>query len=156
MARSIISLFFVTMIVILALLTGVLTSCGQKAPKISVENVFSRPAVVIEDKMGGMGVVYLTLVNAGSVPDRLIRVQSAVANKAEVHEASIKNGRPTMQAVEGGLEIPAKGRIEFRSGGYHIMLMRLKRNLEAGDRFEVVLEFEKSGTMTVESEVRQP
>ncbi len=106
--------------------------------------------------MGGMGVVYLTLVNEGSVPDRLIRVQSAVANKAEVHKASIKNGRPTMRSVEGGLEIPAEGRIEFRSGGYHIMLMRLKRNLEAGDRFEVVLEFEKSGTMTVESEVRQP
>ncbi len=156
MAKNIISLFFVIMIVILALLTGVLTSCGQKAPKISVENVFSGPAVVIEDKMGGMGVVYLTLVNKGRVPDRLIRVQSAVANKVEIHEASIKNGRPAMQAVEGGLEIPAKGRIEFRSGGYHIMLMRLKRNLEAGDRFEVVLEFEKSGTMTVESEVRQP
>ncbi len=104
---------------------------------------------------GGLGVVYLTLINESKVSDRLMSVKSAVAEKAEIHEVRMSAGRAKMQEVKDGLEILANERIQFRSGGYHIMLMRLKRNLEVGDKFEVVLEFEKSGVMTVESEVRQ-
>jgi copper(I)-binding protein len=36
------------------------------------------------------------------------------------------------------------------------MLIGMKQNLEPGDRFQIELQFEKSGTRRVEVEVRQP
>jgi len=54
------------------------------------------------------------------------------------------------------IEIAADGRVEFKPGGLHIMLIGLKRSLNPGSRFELVLEFEKSRKVKVESEVRQP
>lgn len=141
---------------VLALVAGILANCGGQpaAPQIRAENIWSRPAVALDDEMGGMGVVYLTLINEGGAPDRLLSAQSAVAEVVEVHGMKMEGGRMKMQAFEGGYEIPARGQVEFKSGGHHMMLIRLKRNLEKGDRFKVILKFEKSGTLAVESEVR--
>lgn len=61
-----------------------------------------------------------------------------------------------MRPLSGGVEVPASGRVEFKPGSYHIMLIGLKRDLKVGDRFTVTPELEKSGTLTVESEVREP
>lgn len=145
-------------IIILLLFTGLLAACGSpksSGPKIQVENVWSRPAVAIKDEMGGMGVVYLTLINQGDAPDRLVSVQSEVAEAVEIHSAKRQGDRMMMKPVEGGVEIPAKGRVEFKTGGYHLMLVRLKHDLRVGDRFKVLLKFEKSKALTVESEVHQ-
>lgn len=139
-------------------LMALMTGCGSResaAPQIRAEEVWSRPAIALPDEVGGMGVVYLTLINDGEASDRLVSIQSEVAELVEIHGARMEKGRMTMQAVAGGFRIPAKGRVEFKSGGYHLMLMRLKRNLEHGDRFKLVLNFEKSGALTVESQVRQ-
>ncbi len=56
--------------------------------------------------------------------------------------------------VEGGIEIPADGTTVFEPSGLHIMLIGLNRSLEVGDTFDVELEFENAGTITVQSEVK--
>ena len=61
-----------------------------------------------------------------------------------------------MRMLPDGLEIPAKGEVLLKPGGYHVMLIGVKQDLKPGDRFTVDLEFEKSGTVTVEPEVRNP
>jgi hypothetical protein len=167
-----------------ALLMGILVACGLRAPagpKIRVENVWSRPAVAMgemegmepgegmameqeteshegmsmEHGMGSTGVVYLTVINEGREADRLVGARSDVAAAVELHQTKMEGGVMKMQPVTGGIEIPARGRVELKPGGYHIMLIGLKRDLKAGDRFAVTLEFEKSGAVTVESEVRE-
>ena len=50
--------------------------------------------------------------------------------------------------------MPAGGQVTFEPGGLHIMLIGLQRELEAGDRFKITLQFEESGTLTVEVSVR--
>ena len=154
----------------LLLLMGLLVACGSRTPpgpKIRVENVWSRPAMVMggvesgqshssAGEMGSTGVVYLTLINEGREADRLIRVRSDVAEAVELHQTKIEGGVMKMQPVVGGVEVPAGERMAFKPGGYHIMLIGLKRDLKVGDRFAVTLEFEKSGVVTVESEVREP
>ncbi len=111
-----------------------LSGCGARFAGISVteNSVSSRPARVIEDSLGGMGAVYLSLENSGC-------------------KAVMVDGKMTMRQVEGGVEIPGKGRFEFKPGSHHIMLVRLKQHLNEGDRFKVTLKFEKGRDVEVES-----
>jgi copper(I)-binding protein len=60
-----------------------------------------------------------------------------------------------MQMLSDGLEIPAKGEVLLKPGSYHVMLIGMKRDLNVGDTFSLELQFEKSGTMTVEVTVRE-
>jgi copper(I)-binding protein len=106
------------------------------------------------EQMGATGVVYMTIVNAGSAADRLVGVRSDVAQTEEMHRTVMEGEVVKMQPVVGGVEVPASGRVEFKPGGYHIMLIGLKRDLRVGDRFNVELLFEKSGTIRVESVVQ--
>lgn len=107
-------------------------------------------------EMGSRGVVYLNLLNKGGTPDRLIGVQSDVADHTELHETIMEaDGLMKMRPVEGGIEIPAGGQAALKPGSYHIMLMGLKQDLKVGDHFSVVLTFEQSEPMTVESEVME-
>jgi len=104
---------------------------------------------------GGTGVVYLTLMNQGRQPDRLMGAKSDIAQAVELHRTTTEGGVMKMQPIAGGVEVPARSRVIFEPGGAHIMLIGLKRDLKAGDRFRVALEFEKTGTLMVESEVRE-
>ncbi len=136
------------------LFMGVLVACGVQTPagpSIQASDAWSRPAAA-----GSMGVVYLTLTNEGREADRLVGAQSEVAEAVELHRTTMENGVTKMQPIAGGVELPARGRVVFEPGGAHIMLIGLKRGLKVGDRFNVELQFEKSGALSVESEVRQP
>jgi hypothetical protein len=61
-----------------------------------------------------------------------------------------------MRMLPEGLAVPAKGEVLLKPGGYHVMLIGIKRDLVVGDTFALDLEFEKSGTVTVQPEVREP
>ncbi|MOA50683.1 hypothetical protein D3C78_1737360 [compost metagenome] len=54
-----------------------------------------------------------------------------------------------MQKVEG-VDIPAGGTLTFAPGGYHLMLLGLKKPLAAEERFPVTLHFQKAGDVKVE------
>jgi copper(I)-binding protein len=53
------------------------------------------------------------------------------------------------------IEIPAGGQVELVPGGLHLMVMDLVDDLEVGDRYELVLEFEHADPVTVTVEVRE-
>jgi hypothetical protein len=52
------------------------------------------------------------------------------------------------------LEVPAGGQVKLEPLSYHIMVMELQEGIEYGQMVPLVLEFEKSGEMTIEAEVR--
>ena len=74
----------------------------------------------------------------------------------EIHQTTMEGDVMKMRMLPDGLEVRARGEVLLEPGGYHVMLIGMKQDLRAGDRFSLDLEFEKSGTMTVETEVRQP
>jgi len=74
----------------------------------------------------------------------------------EIHETVMEGEVMKMQMLPDGLEVPARGEVLLKPGGYHIMLIGIKRDLEVGDTFSLDLQFEKSGTITVEPKVREP
>ena len=153
--------------VLCALLAAVpaLAACGAEASKLAVQGVWSRPTAAgdatarMEHDHGGdraPGAAYLSIVNPGGRPDRLVAVRAPVCAAAEIHETLVDGDRVRMRPVEGGVEIPARATVELEPGGLHVMLTGLHHDLLVGERFELVLVFERAGELEVESEVRRP
>lgn len=94
------------------------------------------------------GAAYFTIES--SIDDRLISLASPVAQSAELHTHIEEDGVMRMRPVEGGLAVAANQRLELKPGGLlHVMLINLNRKLKAGDRFPLVLTFEKAGPRIV-------
>ncbi len=89
-------------------------------------------------KAGG---AFISIENYGPA-DRLVGARSDVAVKTEIHEHIMDGGVMKMRAVEGGVALPENGRIEMKSGGYHVMMMGLKQPLAEGETIRITLEFE--------------
>jgi copper(I)-binding protein len=52
------------------------------------------------------------------------------------------------------LGVPAGGKLEMKPGGYHLMLLNLKRQLKAGQVVNLTLVFEKAGRLAVKAKVK--
>ena len=91
---------------------------------------------------------YFTITNKGSEADTLTSASSPLADHAELHLMAMKNGVMTMNAVEGGIAIPAGGTVTLAPDGYHIMFITLSQPLKEGDKLPVTLTFAKAGTVT--------
>lgn len=112
---------------------------AQSGP-IEVQQVWSRAA-----PQGHTGALYLTVTDKGAA-DRLIGVETPVADRAELHESKMENGVMTMRPVDSLPVAPGKP-LTLKPGGLHVMLMGLNRNLNEGDRFPVTLRFANAGTI---------
>ncbi|MEX2449846.1 MAG: copper chaperone PCu(A)C [Rhodospirillales bacterium] len=95
------------------------------------------------------GAVYMSVANRGATADRLIAAASPIAGKADLH-THIKEGDIMRMRRIDGLAVPPGATAVLEPGGYHIMLMGLKKPLTRGDRFPLTVTFEKAGTVTVE------
>lgn len=107
--------------------------------------------------MGADGVtdaLYLTIANTGGTADRLTGARADIAEATELHQTVIQNGVAQMLPVQG-IDIPAKGTVAFKPGGYHVMLIGLAHTVKAGDTFPVTLTFAQSGAITVTATVRE-
>jgi copper(I)-binding protein len=158
------------LIPVIVLLAVMVAACGAPAaPQIRAEDVWSRPAVAMGDAgessesgsemghgMGGTGAVFMVLANDGKEGDRLVGAKTDVAKVVEIHETRMEGDVMKMKMLPDGLEVPARGEVQLKPGGFHVMLIGLQRNLEVGDRFAVELLFEKSESLVVEPVVRQP
>lgn len=121
---------------------------GRAQSPVQIEQAWSRPALA-----GGTGVVYFTATDE-SAPDRLNGASTPVAKSASLHQSAEAGGVETMRAVQGGLPIAPGQPIRLSPGGYHLMLMSLKRDLKPGDRFPLTVTFAHAGPLRVTVEVR--
>jgi VCBS repeat-containing protein len=61
-----------------------------------------------------------------------------------------------MRALTSGLALPAGQAVELKPGGYHVMLMDLKRQLKAGDSVPVTLVVEGADGKRENIEIQAP
>ena len=92
---------------------------------------------------------YMKIVNTGNQTDHLSLVTVDFAKVAEIHEMKTENDVIKMRKIKGGIEIPAKGFIELKHKGYHIMFMNLLKPMIRGETHEGTLYFEKAGNVKV-------
>jgi hypothetical protein len=97
------------------------------------------------------GAAYFTVTD-NAVADRLTGASTPAAGKAELHETRNENGVMQMRAVPALSLEPGKP-ITLAPGGYHVMLMGLKKPLKVGESFPLTLTFEKASPITVQVQV---
>lgn len=88
-------------------------------------------------------------------PARLVGVQSEVAGRAELHEMAMEGQTMRMRRVEA-VELPAGKPVNLASGGYHIMLMDLKRQVKEGESVELTLRVEDAAGKRQDVKVNVP
>lgn len=126
-------------------------SLASAAPSATVDGAWSRPAV-------DTAVVYGVVRNTGSRSLALVGASSPSARSAELHESMTMKGGTmngaAMAAMEmrpaGTVVIPPHGALTLKPGGYHVMLIGLRRPLAPGERFPVTLRFGDGSHVTFE------
>ena len=94
------------------------------------------------------GAGYLSISNAGSGPDRLLRVEADFP-MVQVHTTETDAaGVARMSAVEG-LVIPPGQTVTLAPGGMHVMFMGLTAPWTEGEKIPATLVFERAGAVEV-------
>jgi hypothetical protein len=140
----------------LVLLAGACASNNQTGSPIEIKDPWARASAVggaSGSTEGGTGAAYMVIRNRTKNDDRLLNVQCDLAQFVELHTTETRNGVTMMARVET-MEIPAKSKIELKPGGLHIMLIKLKTDLQPGMKVPLVLEFENAGRVNVTADVR--
>ena len=86
---------------------------------------------------------------------RLVSASTSAAGVAEIHEMAMKGDVMSMRPV-AALELPAGKAVTLKPGGYHVMLMDLKRQLKPGDTVALTLVIEGAGGKRETVEVKAP
>ncbi len=123
--------------------TLALTAQGLASVNIAVEHAWARAS----PKGAPNGVAYLTLINNGTEPDRLLKASSPVVQDIQFHEERTENGISKMRQLDA-VELPPGATVTLQQSGLHLM-MRLNQQLREGDSFPLTLTFEKAGVVNV-------
>jgi copper(I)-binding protein len=124
-------------------------SVAQEA-SIQVEQPWSRATPA----GASTGAVYLVISNRSHDADRLLGASSDVADKSQIHEMKVVDGTMEMRELSNGIAVPAGGSVELKPGGFHIMLIGLKKPLKADETISLTLDFEKAGKFHITVPVR--
>lgn len=117
---------------------------------IVIQDAWIRPAPLA----GGNGAAYMTIRNRSGEVDALLAVEGDVAEALEPHLTMQMEGDVMGMAHTPRVDIPARGKVIFEPGSYHVMLIGVREKLEPGTLVTLTLAFEKAGRIPVEFEVR--
>jgi periplasmic copper chaperone A len=126
-----------------------LASCAPD-PVLNVRDAWVRlPATP-----GNPGAAYF-YVSGGPKTDRLMSVSSPVVIRTELHESMAgHSGMMTMKPIEGGVEVPAGGFVEFKPGGKHAMLYNINPGIQPPRTVPMVFTFASGARITADAQVK--
>ena len=126
-----------------------MSACSSSEKGIEIQNVWARPAI-----QGGNGAVYFLLQNQSSTSDELTGATSDIADAVEIHLSSMDGDVMQMQHMMS-VPVDAQTSVEFAPGGFHVMLIGLKQDLQIGDEFQVTLQFKQHEDIVVKVKVQE-
>ena len=106
---------------------------------LTLSNLELRASLGVNPNTGG----YLTVTNKGAA-DELIAASCTCAREVQLHVMSMDGGVMSMSRVSS-LAVPARGKLELKSGGAHLMVMGLKQPIKDGERVNMTLTFRRAG-----------
>jgi copper(I)-binding protein len=148
--RSFIRQAFSAVAVLSLAFAGLAAAHDYQAGTIKVDHPWTRATA----PGAQVGVGYMKITNNGAAPVQLIGASTPAAARVEVHTMSMDGGVMRMRAVPS-LTIPARGTVELKSGGLHLMLIGLKKPLVVEDLVPLTLNFSGGITLNVELYVEQ-
>ena len=114
-----------------------------KIGALKIEDAKARATVPAQKMSGG----FMKIENKGGA-DKLLAASSSVSKTMELHTMSMEGNVMKMREIKG-IDIPANGKVELKSGGLHLMFIDLKEQLKPGSTIKVKLKFEKAGEVEV-------
>jgi copper(I)-binding protein len=127
------------------LLIPVLAASGSAAADgIRIEKTASHSMV----PGATVGDGYITIVNDGAEPDRLVSARSPRAANVQLHRMDMTNGVMTMRDVKGGLTIPPHTTLKLEPD-YHLMFNGVTERFRQGEQVPAILTFERAGDVPV-------
>jgi copper(I)-binding protein len=124
---------------------GLSVSLGAAAQALRIESGHAREMPPGQTNSAA----FMTLVNTGDRPVALVAATCDCADRAELHAHRHRDGMMSMERV-ARLEVPAGGRVALEPGGYHLMLLGLKRPLRAGEQVGITLLDEQGGAYSAQ------
>jgi copper(I)-binding protein len=103
-------------------------------PNVTVKNPWIR-YLLPNIPAGG----YMVLQNSGDGDAVLTSASSPDCGSLMLHKSQDNSGMATMMGVQS-VTVPAKGKVSFTQGGYHLMCMQPK--MQVGQRVPVTLNFQ--------------
>lgn len=125
----------------LILITG--SGLGAQAP-LTVTGAWVREPVPGRPQTAA----YAIVENTGSNDVQIVAAAADLAGTVEIHEM-VRSGDMMKMAPVKGVTVPAKGKVELKPGGLHVMLFELKQPVKDGDT--VLLTFTTSSGATVQA-----
>jgi copper(I)-binding protein len=126
-------------------------AAGNALAQVNVSSAWARSTVAGQSGTGA----FMTITSKDG--GKLIGAASPVAGVVELHEMAMDNNVMKMRAIPA-LDLPAGREVQLKPGGYHVMLLDLKRPLKVGEKVQIELRLEtrdgKRITQPVEVEVR--
>jgi len=130
-------------------LLAVLLMIFNPGDDIVIKDQWMRPGA---EKMATA--LYFTLENNGSEADTLYAVETDIAKMVQIHE-TYSNGDVMGMREIGKIIIEPGSSVKLEPGGTHIMVMRLKRDINIGDKIEFVLHFKNAGDISITTEAKR-
>lgn len=107
---------------------------AQAGAPVTVDGAWARATVQGQRSSGA----FMTLT--ASEPVTLVRIATPVAGVAELHEMKMEGDVMRMRAVPA-LQLVPKQPVQFKPGGYHLMLQELKAPLRPDTAIPLTLTF---------------
>jgi periplasmic copper chaperone A len=83
-----------------------------------------------------------------ATPMKLVKVESPAAGIVEIHDMKMNAGVMEMNAMDA-VDIAANTLVELKPGGMHVMLMKVRKPINKGDKVPLKLTFEIVGKKTL-------
>lgn len=125
----------------------------ERCPALADANVAWPPSVTDEQQVEIKGAwvqegppsqtitaAFMVIENHGSTEIALLSASTDAARVVELHKMELEDGMMRMHRVDS-IRIPAGGSVELKPGGYHLMVIGLKKNLKEGDEVSFALQF---------------
>ncbi len=137
--------------VVLAILTAcfMMASSQAMAASIKVKNVWA----AAQSDVAKPGAVFMEITNVGDQDDILVSIDTPVAKSAQPHKTKMKGDKMRMRKTEG-LDIPAGATVVLEHGAMHVMLMGVQQPLVEGESFQLTLNFQMGGAVTIDVPVK--
>lgn len=117
--------------------------------KIKIKDAWMRPS---SEKMATA--LYFTIENTGETADTLFEVDSDLVERVEIHETYSEGEMMGMRKVDM-IVIEANSSFELKPGAHHVMLMKLKKDINDGDEENFVLHFKRAGEIKINAIARK-
>ena len=111
---------------------GLLSSAALAQVQVQASDAWIRATVPAQKATGA----FMQLKAAKAA--RLVAASSPAAGRVEIHQMEMQGQTMRMHAVDG-IDLPAGQAVNLASGGYHIMLLDLRRQMKEGEQVPLTL-----------------